>query len=63
MFKRFMSRFRPKDDERIKLLAAVLNNDAPGATALIIDTTRELTLGLDPNGCVMAMVGYKNSLF
>jgi hypothetical protein len=59
MLNRIAAWFRPKDagDARVKFLASILESGSPD---MIINTTREMICGLDPNGCVMAMVGYKN---
>lgn len=59
MLSRILGWLRPKakSDEQLKLLADILKS---GSHHLIIETSREMFRDLDPNGCVMAMVGYKN---
>jgi hypothetical protein len=55
----FLSLFRPKPraDENLVLLANILES---GNRELIFETTRQVICGLDPNGCVQLLVGYKN---
>jgi hypothetical protein len=39
------------------ILARILESDRPD---VIVETARQMICGLDPNGCVQTLVGYKN---
>lgn len=48
---------KQKRDEGLISFSSIIEN---GSVEIIIDTAREIIRDLDPSGCVMAMVAYKN---